>query len=314
MPTPTLDRANRTPWPVQPVKRIHRCKICGIILDSGEARICRVCSERPEGKTLLGIPANSGKRWTQEEDEQLKKLWTEKSSKEIANTLHRTTQSVLNEAHHLKLARRKPPNKKYHWTTEQDRLLKERYNSQPRRIDELARALPMYPRWAIKKRAAILGIARTKEPNWAKKDKRFLAKWLPRRSIEWIARKLNRTVTAVALKAKRLKITKNGAGYTACGLAFALGVDDHKATKWIEKGLLAATRRETRRRGGQNGDYWYIDPRDIRDFIKNNPDEVSFRNADKRFLIRILTTQDRAHPRTQRENKKGKDKIQGRFS
>ena len=113
---------------------------------------------------------------------------------------------------------------------------------------------------------------------------------------------------------KRLKITKIGSGYTARGLAFGLGVDDHKVTKWIEKGLLSAARRQTRRRREQNGDYWYIDPRDIREFIKNNPDEVSFRNADKRFLIRILTTQDRAHPRTQRENKKGKHIIQGRFS
>ena len=307
MPMPTLEITRRIPWPAQPVKRIHRCKICGIILDPGEARICSVCSERAEGKRLLATPANSCKRWTQEEDEQLRKLWTEKSPKEIAKTFNRSSQSISNRSHYLNLPRRKPP--KYRWTPEQDRLLKERYNSQPRRIDELAGALPMYPRRAIKRRATVLGIARTKEPNWIKKDKRFLARWLPRRSIDWIAKKLQRTATAVVLKTKRLKITKSGAGYTACGLAFGLGVDDHKVAQWIQKGLLAATRRETRRRGGQNGDYWYIDPREIRDFIKNNPDEVSFRNADKRFLIRILTTQDRARPKTQRENKKGKHKI-----
>lgn len=287
-----------TPWPLQPVKQTHRCKICSIVLNPGEPKICTVCTERPEGKALLSMPPNSGKHWTPEEDQQLRTLWEERSPKDIATALGRSIQSVLNRAHQLKLSAKKPPNKKYHWTAEQDQLLKERYNSQPRRIDELARALPMYPRWAIKKRAAVLGIARTKEPRWTKTDKTFLAKWLPRRSIDWIARKLNRTVTAIALKAKRLKITKSGNGYTACNLAFGLGVDDHKVTQWIQKGLLTAARRQTRRHGGQNGDYWYIDQPDIRDFIKNNPDEVSFRNADKRFLIRILTTQDRLHPKT----------------
>lgn len=286
------------PWPLQPVKQTHRCKICGIILNPGEPKICTVCTEGPEGKALLSTPANWGKRWTQEEEQRLRSLWTEKQNKDIAAALGRNIQSVLNRAHQLKLKSNKPPNRKYYWTAEQDTLLKERYNSQPRRIDELARALRMYPRWAIKKRATVLGIARTKEPNWEKREEKFLSKWLAHRSVEWIARKLNRTVTAVALKAKRLKIIKSGAGYTACSLAFGLGVDDHKVTAWIQKGLLRAARRQTRRRGGQNGDYWYIDPRDIRDFIKNNPDEVSFRNADKRFLIRILTTQDRLHPKT----------------
>jgi hypothetical protein len=49
--------------------------------------------------------------------------------------------------------------------------------------------------------------------------------------------------------------------------------------------------------GGQNRDYWYVDLPDIRDFIKNNLDEVSVCNAHRRFLIRILTTQDRLHPK-----------------
>lgn len=257
---------------------------------------------------MLAIPANSGKHWTLEDDQQLRTLWEERSPKEIAASLGRSIQSVLNRAHQLKLKAKRPPNRKYFWTAEQDALLKERYNSQPRRIDELARTLPMYPRWAIKKRAATLGIARTKERNWTKKGEKSLRKWLAHRSVEWIARKLNRTVTAVVLKAKRLKIKKSGAGYTANSLAFGLGVDDHKVTAWIQRGLLRAARRQTQRRGGQNGDYWYIEPADVRDFIKTNPDEVSFRNADKRFLIKILTTHD--GPRANRQSKgntKGKE-------
>lgn len=263
------------PWPLQPVKQTHRCKICGIILNPGEPKICTVCTEGPEGKALLSTPANWGKRWTQEEEQRLRSLWTEKQNKDIAAALGRNIQSVLTRAHQLRLKSNKPPNRKYYWTAEQGTLLKERYNSQPRRIDELARALRMYPRWAIKKRPTVLGIARTKEPNWEKREEKFLSKWLAPRSVEWIARKLNRTATAVALKVKRLKIIKSGAGYTACSLAFGLGVDDHNVTTWIQKGLLRAARRQTRRRGGQNGDYWYIDPQDIRDFIKNNPGEVS---------------------------------------
>lgn len=286
-----MDPKDKTPWALRPLNYTHPCKLCTIRLEPGQPRLCPVCLERPEGKALLKIPPNARRPWSRREKRELRQLWPAKTIAEIATELGRTVQSVACKAAALRLPRKCSREHRYIWNSDQDDFLCAKYNSQPKRIDEICKALGVFPRWAIKKRARELGLSRTKEPEWTRREETFLARWLPHRSLEWIAKKLKRTITAISLKAKRLNIKKSGSGYTARAVAFGLGVDDHKVTRWIQNGLLLATRRETRRIGGQNGDYWFIDPSDLRDFIKENPDEISIRAVDKRFLIRILTTE-----------------------
>jgi hypothetical protein len=236
----------------------------------------------------LDRPENSYKDWSGDEDRRLRLLWPGTLTREIAKILQRGPSAISGRARVLDLPKKlHRGRRKYTWTLEQDRLLHQRYNSQPGCIDELEKLLP-FPRWQIRRRAAALGLVRTKESNWTKRDVKLLKEWLPHRSLNWIAKQLDRTVTGVVLKAKRLGITKSGAGYTVRGLAIGLGVDDHKVVRWIEGGLLKASRRETRRHGGQNGDYWYIAPSAAREFIVSHPDEISVRSVDKRFFIRLL--------------------------
>ena len=176
------------------------------------------------------------------------------------------------------------PPKKYYWTTEQDELLLRNYNHHPRVIDEIQRQLPNYPRWEIKRRARILGLARTAEPEWTAKEAYLLEQWLPRYQLQTIANKLGRTVTAISLKARRLGIVKTKIGYPLEGAAGGLGCDPHKIKAWIQSGKLRAIKRQTK----HVPDIWLIDPVDLRDFVKKNPNDVSFRTADKRFLITVL--------------------------
>lgn len=181
--------------------------------------------------------------------------------------------------------------KKYFWAPAEDDLLRRKYNHRREVIDEIRASLPHYPRWQILRRAAMLGLARTKEPNWTAHDEMLLEQWMPLYSVKTIAKRLRRTLTAVALKSKRIGCRKTAGGYTANGAARSLGCDIHKVTRWIAEGRLRARRRRTERGERQGGDCYYIDPVDLRDFIRRNPDEVSFRVASKRFLIEVLTTQ-----------------------
>ena len=280
---------NSTPWILRPVPSVHPCKLCTVLLDPGKPRLCSGCQKRPAPGALLSLPQNNRRFWTRGEEITLRQMFGDgKSNAEIAGAVGRSLSSVFERCAKLKLYRT-ARHCKFMWTPEQEQLLRDRYNGQPKRIDELVKATG-YPRWNIVRRAHMMGLARTKEPHWSRRQEKFLAQWLPHRSIEWIARKLKRTRCAVFLKAKRLKITKSGAGYTANGVAIGLGVDGHKVTRWIQSGKLRASRRETGRHGGQNGDYYFIDPLDLRDFIRANPDEVYVRHVDKRFFIRVLTT------------------------
>ena len=263
--TGAINRAPTSiPWILRAVPSIHPCKLCTMLLEPGKPRLCLGCQKRPEARALLSLPQNNRRFWTRGEEITLREMFEEgKSNAEIAGAIGRSLSSVSQKFAQLKLYRT-ARHCKYPWTPEQEQLLRDRYNGQPKRIDELVKTIG-YPRWNITRRAHLMGLARTKEREWSNREKKLLTDWLPHRSLEWIALKLKRTRCAVVLKAKRLKISKSGAGYTARGVAIGLGVDDHKVVRWIQSGKLRASRRETGRHGGQNGDYYYIDPLDLRD-------------------------------------------------
>ena len=173
--------------------------------------------------------------------------------------------------------------KKYHFDQVSDSLIKERYDSRSETIDWLAQRLG-YPEWAIKKRAQILGLTRTKEKPWSEKETAYLESNLHRLSMAVLARKLGRSVTAVALKAKRLSIRKTDEGYTARSLAQAFGVDDHKVVRWVEMGLLKASRRNS----GKPRDMYYISDQEVKRFVTTYPTQFDLRRVEQVWFIDLL--------------------------
>jgi len=173
--------------------------------------------------------------------------------------------------------------KKYFFSEEADRLLRERYDSRTETIDCLARALGS-PRWAIKRRAQVLGLAWTKEKPWSENEVGYLEANLHRLSILTLAKRLRRSPTAIALKAKRLGLKKSGEGYTAQSLAEALGIDGHKVARWVRLGLMKAARRQTER----EADMYLITDRAVRDFLVRHPRELNLRRADPVWLVDVL--------------------------
>lgn len=173
--------------------------------------------------------------------------------------------------------------KKYFFNEASDRLIREHYDSRTATIDWLSQKIG-FPRWAIKKRARILGMARTKEKPWSEAEIAYLEANLPRLSLAVLARKLGRSVTAVALKARRLGIRKKDEGYTARSLAQAFGVDAHKVVGWVELGLLKASRRNS----GRAGDMYFISDREVRRFVTTYPTEFDLRRVEQVWFIDLL--------------------------
>ncbi|MDI6813922.1 MAG: hypothetical protein QMD10_10325 [Desulfitobacteriaceae bacterium] len=173
--------------------------------------------------------------------------------------------------------------KKYYFNEFADRLIRERYDSRTETIDWLSQNLG-FPRWAIKRRAQTLGLARTKEKPWSEKDVAYLESNLHRLSLAVLARKLGRTVTAVALKTKRLGIKKSDEGYTARSLAQAFGVDDHKVVRWVELDLMRASRRNSER----PHDMYFIPEREVKRFVCTYPTEFDLKRVDQVWFIDLL--------------------------
>lgn len=167
-------------------------------------------------------------------------------------------------------------------------LLLARYDGKTETITELADRFGV-PRHVVRKWGAQLGLARVKEPPWSTSEVTYLEHWLHRRSIKWIAQHLNRSQTAVRLKAKRQGLAKSAQGYTLGRLCVALGVDHHKVHRWIAAGWLGGVRRESDRTPQQGGDLWFFRDRDIRAFVTAHPLEVDPRRVEWVWLVSVLT-------------------------
>jgi hypothetical protein len=165
-------------------------------------------------------------------------------------------------------------------------------------IKKLARTLGR-PYWWVGRRARRLGLTppRFKEPPWSEAEDEFIA-GRAGLSPDIIARHMRgagyvRTPTAIAVRLKRLhQPTGRNADlshYTAGGLAKLFGVDVSVVAKgWIRKGLLVAGRRGTERTAAQGGDEYWIDVRDVRRFVIENPHAVDLRKVDKFWFIDLL--------------------------
>lgn len=102
------------------------------------------------------------------------------------------------------------------------------------------------PTWRVRRWACELGLSvlAKKEPDWSAADIAFLETHIGSRHVLWIAKRLERSITAVVVKSKRLGISRRECRdwFTATQLAVGFGVDPTTVARWIEKGWLKARR------------------------------------------------------------------------
>ena len=180
------------------------------------------------------------------------------------------------------------PKKKWFWTDITDGLLRRLYDPTVRgRSQEIAARLRV-PQWAIKRRAAALGLTRPKDRPWSAEDEAYVEANFHHVSVKTLARRLGRSPTAVKLKAKRLGSRKYDEGYTAFSLAEALGVDPHWVLVRIRSGKLRASRRHTDRTPQQGGDSWLITDEAVIDLLREYPYDVDLRKVDSLWFMDLI--------------------------
>ncbi len=153
-------------------------------------------------------------------------------------------------------------------------------------------------RHIVRRRALALGVAQPmkKDGRWTPEEEALLEVnyHRPVDSIRAIFKRhgYSRTETAISLKRKRMKLFIEGSDiYSAYGLAGVMGVDRGVVIRWIEKGLLRATKKGTKRTPQQGGDIYQITHNAAKEFIRDNVGIVDIRKIDKFWLIDLLTNQ-----------------------
>lgn len=118
---------------------------------------------------------------------------------------------------------------------------------------------------------------------WDEKDIQYLQNYVGRYSLERIAKKLNKTPKAVAIKAKRLgmgAINYLSDDITARELGRAVGVDGKTVARWINnKGLKAVKKKLSLER-----EFWRINITDFWEWAENNKDSIKWSRFEKNIL------------------------------
>lgn len=174
------------------------------------------------------------------------------------------------------------------WTLERDALLRARYDGTVRGRSKAIAADLGFTDWAVKRRAAHLGLSRpwpTTRRDWTDAELSFLAQWSGHRDSYWIAKQLRRTHTSVVVMQKRSDLSRRvRAGYTMRDLCTCFGVDHHIVERWARTGLLPLTTRQTARTDKQ-GDPWSIPEAAVVAFVRAHPQEVDLRKVDQAWFF-----------------------------
>lgn len=176
----------------------------------------------------------------------------------------------------------------YKLTPEREAFLRANYKPSERGISYRCARVLGVPKWRICRWAAELGLTgqSTKGPNWTPAEDAILEEAIGTRHLNWIAKKVGRTITAVVIRAKRLEISRRDcrSWYTAHQVSLGFGVDGKTVTRWIERGLLKAKHEGLDYPDGRPA-AWRVEHRDVRAFVQANPSAFSLAKVDQVWFL-----------------------------
>lgn len=175
---------------------------------------------------------------------------------------------------------------KYRWDAEKDRVLREQYDgSIPGRAESIARAIG-FPRQIVSRRARFLGLALTKSRPWTAEEEQMIVEEFDSANVERLARKLQRSVNAVCLKAHRLGVRAWEARdfYSLADVAQVFGVTAVTVGSWVKRGWLRARQRQE----GVHGSRVHIREKDILAFMKAHPMAFRLSKVDQAWFLDLV--------------------------
>jgi hypothetical protein len=187
---------------------------------------------------------------------------------------------------------------KYTWRPEFDAYLKAQYygglNRRFRVLNRMIR-LTGLPRWYIKRQAARLGLTMHMDRRpWTRAELDLLEDLVGRVSSAVIAKRLQRPVSSVVNKCKRMRISRRVRdGYTMRDLELCMGEDHHKIAGWMKNGWLRDRVQGTHRHDGNGKDIHRIREEDILSFIKSHPQEINLGKVDQTWFLDLLLLRGR---------------------
>jgi hypothetical protein len=147
------------------------------------------------------------------------------------------------------------------------------------------------PKWRVVRWAAEMGLCTPmpKSPDWRAEEIAFLEEHIGARHPNWIAKRLDRSITAVVVKSKRLSISRRECRdwLTASNVALGFGVDASTAVRWIERRWLKAERFGHDHADGRAA-AWKVKPSAVRRFVREHPTAFALAKVDQVWFLDMV--------------------------
>lgn len=179
----------------------------------------------------------------------------------------------------------------HHWTDEDREIVRRDYRHTHASRREIARRLGV-TEFAVAGQIATMGIAKRSDRRpWSADEDGKLWELITQYAPQTVARRMGRSVNSVVVRSKRLGISRRvrDGWFTKKEVCQILGVDH----KWVQKRidgvqLKASWHNGTKPTNGGSA-CWHILEKDLKEFIRRYPQDLTARNVDLIMVVDILT-------------------------
>jgi transposase len=187
-----------------------------------------------------------------------------------------STTAPIKRSHHLPTP----------WTVDDDAYLRSEYMPDRRgHVRTIAEQLGRTVH-AVKRRAGLLGLRRPRrQQRWNPDEEQFLQNQAGTLLTATLAKRLNRSVSAVTHKCRQLHLrTRFREGYTLDDLVTCFGASPHTIHRWVHDSKLQIHYRHTSR----PHDAWYVTEHAILTFIEQHPLAFDLHRVDQIWFLDLL--------------------------
>ena len=186
---------------------------------------------------------------------------------------------------------RTAPRKKFQrWSEEEIEVVREQYNGTIKSSERIAAKLGTTPK-AVTYQAYKMGLGQRKAYRpWTVQEDDLLRALVPRKSPGQIATRMKRSVHAITVRAKRIRVSFSDreGWYTQAEACEILGVNREWIARRIESGVIKASWHHGRRPGRSGSGSWHIEQKDLGEFLRRYPHDLNGRNVDLVQVVEII--------------------------
>lgn len=143
---------------------------------------------------------------------------------------------------------------------------------------------------SVKGQVQRMGIAKRNWQHWTPEQDEILAELITRYAPSVVARRMHRSLNSVVVRSKRLGLSRRvrDGWFTKREVCEILGVDH----KWVQYRIDAEHLKASYHNGHKpqkNGSAcWHIEDKDLREFIRTYPQDLTGRNVDLITIVELL--------------------------